>query len=46
MSIVALLAVLGTNEDLFDLRNPVRRRLAVGLLRDGPFMEKRVDGDD
>jgi len=46
MSVVALLAVFGTNENFFDLRDLVRGSLTIGLLSDGPLMIKRIDDHD
>ena len=43
MTIVALLAIFRPDENLFDLRHPISRYLAIGLLRDRPFMKGDVE---
>jgi hypothetical protein len=44
---MALLTFLRANEDLFDFGHPVSLGLAIGLLGDGPFVERdRQYGQD
>lgn len=47
VTIMALLTFLRANEDLFDFGHPVSLGLAIGLLGDGPFVERdRQYGQD
>ena len=45
MAVVTLLALFGSNEDLFDFLDPIGGRLSIGLLRNGPFMKESRDGE-
>ncbi len=43
MAIVALFTIFRPDEDLFDLGHPIGRHLAIGLLRDRPFVKGDVE---